>query len=70
MEIKIFETALNRGLEEIINEQTRNFCSSLRSQILNLIESKDEEKVIIKKIIELLDKNYNRSFYDPRGWQL
>lgn len=67
-EINIFTSALNRGLQEIINEQNRQYIRTLRSEIIDLVESKQDEKIIIKKIIDLLDDNHNNTYFNPRGW--
>lgn len=68
MEIKIFDEAINRGLQEIINEQNRNYCRRLRDEIMALIESKADEKLILKKIVDILNDRYCTTYYDPRGW--
>ena len=68
MEIKIFDEAINRGLQEIINEQNRVYCRRLRDEILALIESKADEKLILKKIVDILNEHYATTYYDPRGW--
>lgn len=67
-EVNIFNTVLCKGLVEIINEQQREYVRMLRDEIIALVESKQDEKVIIKKIIDLLDNKYNHSFYKPRDW--
>ena len=68
MEIKILDEAINRGLQEIINEQNRVYCRRLRDEILALIESKADEKLILKKIVDILNEHYATTYYDPRGW--
>lgn len=67
-ENNIFVSALNKGFEEIINERNRQYIQSIRSEIIGLVESKQDEKIIIKKIIDLLDNQYNSTYFNPRGW--
>lgn len=67
-ENNIFAKALEKGFQEIINEQNRQYIQSIRSEIIGLVESKQDEKVIIKKIIDLLDERYNSTYFNPRGW--
>ena len=67
-ENNIFVSALNKGFEEIINERNRQYIQSIRSEIIGLVESKQDEKIIIKKIIDLLDNQYNNTYFNPRGW--
>ena len=67
-ETNIFAKALEKGFQEIINERNRQYIQSIRSEIIGLVESKQDEKVIIKKIIDLLDDQYNSTYFNPRGW--
>ena len=67
-ESSLLDCMLSKGihltLEEFKNEYTRN----LKEKIIGMIESKEDPKIILKNIMDYLEKERINAVYNGRGW--
>ena len=67
-ETSLLDAMLSRGIHMTVEQFKADYTRNLKEKIFSMIESNEDPKVILKNIMDYLEKERVNCLYDARGW--
>ena len=67
-ETSLLDCMLSKGISVTLDEFKDTYTRNLKETIIGMIESKEDPKIILKNIVDYLEKERINAVYHGRGW--
>ena len=64
----LLDDMLSKGIALTVDEFKMDYVNNLKERLMSMIESKEDPKIILKNLIEYLEKERLNVLYAKRGW--
>ena len=64
----LLDCMLSKGIHLTLEEFKKAYTENLKERIFKMIESNEDPKVILKNIMDYLEKERVNCLYNARGW--
>lgn len=68
MEQSLIDAMLSKGIALTLDEFKMDYVNNLKERLMSMIESKEDPKIILKNLIDYLEKERLNVLYAKRGW--
>ena len=67
-EQSLLDCMLSKGIHLTLEEFKETYTRNLKEKIVGMIETEGDPKIILKNILDYLDKERINAVYTGRGW--